>query len=83
MIIGTVILLIAIIRGDIHSSKELTANAIAGFVIGISPIFLLDMMNGVTELFKMLASITAFLVAAISFYRAWKFKDKKTDEQSK
>ena len=76
MIIGMLLVVSALIKGDIHSNKEYAANAILGVVAGFAP-FLLDAIADVTEVFKMLASIAAFGVASISLFRAWKFKEKK------
>ena len=75
MIFGLIISIIALVKGEIHNNKELAYNALIGFVVGMSP-HIFDLINGATELFKMLASFVALGVASISFYRAWKFKDK-------
>lgn len=76
MIEASLLMIYAVIKGNIHSTKEYAANSIFGIVAALSP-FLIDAMEGSTEIVKLITALIALFIAGISAWRAWKFKDKK------
>ena len=76
MIEASLLMIYAIIKGNIHSSKEYMANNLFGFLAALTPFFI-ETIDGLTELVKLITALIALFIAGISAWRAWKFKDKK------
>ena len=74
-----VFLYFAIYKGEIHNNKDIAANAMVGVLAGIFP-FILDLVTGLTEFFKMIAALAAAFVALISLYRIYKPLNKEDDK---